>query len=409
MHGGTKKEFSGKIEFEDGPHIDAFGRFRISQPYTIFDSKQIFDNGPLFWDDAQTSGSGTSSSHSVEMASSTMSVSALTAGTRVRQTKRRFNYESGKSHQITMSGVLGAGVSGVTKRIGYFDENNGLYFELNGTALKVVRRTKTSGSVVNNEIAQSSWNIDKLDGTGNSGITLDITKTQIFIIDFEWLGVGRVRFGFVINGIILYFHEILSSNNLTVVYMSTPNLPVRYEISNDGSGLSSDLVHICCSVMSEGGQEERGLVLSTSNGDNVVEANVTGTIYATIGLKLKSNKFSATIIPLFFSMIGITVNDFFEWGLYLNPTVAGTFTYSDITNSSLQAAYGVTANTVSGGTLLNSGYSVSEAGLTNLLYNSLTLGSTIAGVSDILVLTVMPIGSSSNLDIYSSITWKELI
>ena len=151
----------------NSPFIDAFARLRVASPKTIFDSKQIYDNQPLYWDEAETSGSGTSTAHSTATASTTMSVSASTAGTRVRQTKRRFNYQPGKSQFILLTGILGSGSTGITRRIGYFDENNGLFFQISGTTLSVVRRTYTGGSPSDDAVAQSNWILDKMDGTGD--------------------------------------------------------------------------------------------------------------------------------------------------------------------------------------------------------------------------------------------------
>jgi len=108
---------------------DAFGRLRTSTPTTIFDSKQIFNNQSLQWDDQQTSGAGTTSTWTASAASSVMAISATTAGTRVRQTFRRFNYFPGKSQLVLATGVLAksGGGTGITRRFGLFDENNGFF------------------------------------------------------------------------------------------------------------------------------------------------------------------------------------------------------------------------------------------------------------------------------------------
>ena len=79
--------------------LDAFGRSRVSEPYTVFDSKQLGSNQSLFWDDQETSGSGTSSDYSEDTSSTTLTVSATTAGTRVRQTFQRFNYQPGNRNK----------------------------------------------------------------------------------------------------------------------------------------------------------------------------------------------------------------------------------------------------------------------------------------------------------------------
>lgn len=397
------------IQAADSASVDPFGRWRVSAPKTIFDSKLVYDERPLFWDDAQISGSGTGSSHSVSNAAFTLTVGNTTAGTRVRQTKQWFNYQPGKGQLILCTGVLGAGATGITRRIGYFSTNNGLFFELAGTTLKVVRRTYVTGSAVDWPTSQNDWNIDKMDGTGVSGISIDTSKTQIFLIDFEWLGVGRVRFGFVVDGKIYYCHELLNANSLTTVYMSTPNLPIRYEISNDGTGGAASLVQICSSVASEGGADDIGVIRTDSNGNTPVAANAAGTLYACIGMKLKSGYLGTTIKNLTASMLVSTVNDMFEWQLLLNPTVAGVFTYSDVTNSAVQTAKGATANTVTGGTLINAGYAFAHTGVVPVLQNTLDIGAKIDGTLDAVILAVRPVASSTNLDVYTSLAWRELL
>ena len=218
----------------DGAIVDAFGRQRVSQPFTDFGSKQLFDNQPLFWEDIEASGTGTSSVHSADAASSLLSVSATTAGKRTRQTWQDVNYQPGKGHLVAMSGVLGAGASGITQTIGYINDNNGLAFQDIDGVLGVTVRTHTSGSPVDTFVAQSAWNVDKLDGTGQSLVTLDLTKENIFVIDFQWLSAGRVRFGFEIDGPIVYCHEVYTANVLALPYMSTPNLPITYVVGRDG-------------------------------------------------------------------------------------------------------------------------------------------------------------------------------
>jgi hypothetical protein len=144
-----------------------------------------------------------------------------------------------------------------------------LFLEQISTGFSFVRRTKTSGSVVDNAVAQASWNVDKLDGTGPSGITLDATKAFHLVIDFEWLGVGRARMGFEMGtGTVVWAHYFISPNVLTTVYMTTPNLPIRYEIENlAAQGGNNDFIAICAMVASEEGLEtERGFPFSAGNG-----------------------------------------------------------------------------------------------------------------------------------------------
>lgn len=404
------------VSSEDSSSIDAFSRLRVSNPVTLFDSKQIFDNQALFWDDQEVSGGGTGSNHSSAEARSRISVSATTTGKRVRQTFSRFNYQPGKSQLILMTFVMSSqSATGVTADIGYFDDNNGIYLSVEGGTKKIVRRTKVTGSVVNNKVSQADWNLDQMDGTGPSGITLNFTKTQILVIDFEWLGVGRVRVGFVVDGLIYYAHEFLNSNSLSTVYMSTPNLPLRYSIENDGTGGATSLDHICCSVISEGGNEELGVIQYKSTEGTHLDAATENTIYAVIGIRLK-----AAYLGAFIKLLNIDIQEHagskkFEWILKLNPSVANTFSYSDKTNSACQIAIGGATNTVTGGTDFAGGFGESggvqsgRVGTTSQgIKNLLRLGSKIDGTVDEIVLCVRPIAGSTAIDIEAAITWQEL-
>lgn len=392
---------------------DAFGRDRVAEPHTIFDSKQLFDNQPLLWDDSEVSGGSTTSTHSTALAASTMGVGATTAGNRVRQTFMRFNYQPGKSQLVMMTSVLdkSGGGTGITRRVGLFDDNNGLFLEDAEGTYQFVRRTKTSGSVVNNAAAQSAWNIDRMDGTGVSHKTIDFSKTQILFIDFEWLGVGSVRMGFVIDGHVFYCHEFLNANVLDVVYMSTPNLPLRYEIDNGGTGAASTMDHICATVISEGGSEKNGVLRYVSTGGTAVAAVVANTVYAVCGVRLKSAYIGATIDLESITLINENSQDF-ECLVYLNPTVADVFTYGDETNSAVQTATGAAANTITGGTVMSGGMvkaSNQGAGSTARdLDNALRLGSSIAGTVDEIVLAARPLAAST-ASFEGSIAWREIL
>lgn len=386
---------------------DGFGRLRTSQPFTLFDSKMTNDNSPLFWDDQQTSGGGTSTTYNTNQASVSLGVSNVTAGKRTRQTKRRFNYQPGKSLLVIMTGILGSRTAGIKRRIGYFDDRNGVFFQLDGTTLQVGKRTYTSGSAVDTLVNQADWNGDKLDGTGPSGVTLDTATTQIFFLDMEWLGVGRVRLGVFIDGVPIYIHEFNHANVLDKVYMSTPNLPMRYEIENDGTGPSATLTQICCTILSEGGQDLTGYVRGTDIGVTPVAANTIGTEYALIGLRLKSTHLDVSASIIGHSILCGTTNDQFLWRWKINPTVSGTFTFGDVSNSALQTAIGKALNTVTGGTVIDVGYGQNTGIVDSISDSQLLLGSAIDGTRDILVLTVTPV--TANQNIYAACHWREFV
>lgn len=389
----------------DGAGLDAFGRQRVSSPLTIFDSKQIFDNQPLFWDDQEESGSGTTSTHSAAAARTRIAVAATTAGKRTRQTFMRFNYQPGKSQLVVMTGLLANGGAGITAGMGLYDDNNGIFVRSVDGVMQVVRRTSTSGSAVDNAVAQSAWNVDPMDGTGPSGITLDPSTTQIFFLDIEWLGVGRVRCGWVVDGQFYVCHQFLNTNSLTEVYMSTANLPLRYQIENDGTGGTAYVDHICSTVISEGGVQDLGVLRWVSTAGTHIDANAADTLYGVIGIRLKSTAIGATVKLTTMSLLAQT-NDNFEWQLVLNPTVAGSPTFSDQTNSSVQTVVCDNTNTVTGGIAVAGGFVQSSSGVTEPLENAILLGASIAGDRDTIYLCARPL--TSNSDIEGGLGWREI-
>jgi hypothetical protein len=411
--------------FSDSAEVDAFSRLRVSTPFTIFDSKQIYndpsiadsaENFPLFFDNQHTSGSGTTTSFVAVRASTTLGVSNTTAGTRVRQTKRRFNYQPGKSQLIFSTFVMGNAGTGIIKRVGLFDESNGIFLENNAGQIRVVRRTNASGSPVDTVIPQSNWNIDKMNGSGVSQFTLDITKSQILVIDYEWLGVGRVRIGFVIGGLIYYVHAFLHANVLDVVYMSTPNLPIRGEISNSGSGAASVLELICSSAISEGGNEDNGVVRRVSTGGTHMVASVEDTLYAVIGLRLKSGHLGITVKLVDQAIQIQSASSKCEYVLVFNPTVAGSLSWTGLSASAIEYAFGATANTVTGGYAIGGGFlesgnpaSGAAASSITTITNALILGSLINGTADTVFLCIRPIAGSTNVSVEGSITFREII
>lgn len=394
--------------------LDAFARQRFSLPYTIFDTKPLTSTSQtLFFDDLQASGGGTAINYLPNNAANRFSVTASTAGRRIRQSRMRFNYQPGLSQFVALTFNFDGIDSGVSKRIGYFDDQNGLFLENNGTNVAVVKRSFTTGSAVDTRVVQADWNLDKLDGSGESGITIDWTKSQIFIVDFEWLGVGRVRYGFFLNGKPVYVHEITNLNTLDTVYMSTPNLPIRYEIENDGTGEASTFTVICGTVVSEGAQRPVGSTRSISRGGTEIENLDTGNIYPLISFRLKPTHLGVTVAFIEYQALATSVSDAFETIIYFNPTFNGTdqVSWVNVDNSALQ--YDVSrdiTNTISGGTILYSRYTPDPGGGTQGLglvqpESLLKLGSSIDGTPDEIVIAMRPL--VDNIDALAGASWRE--
>lgn len=254
----------------DTGSLDAFGRQRVANPESEIDFSFEYDLQPFFWSQSLTGNGAIAHDANAKLAS--LSVGAGT-GTAIMQTFDYVPYQKGKSQRTLATFVFGAGAAGITRRVGYFDPSDGVFFEQTSAGLFLVLRSSTSGAVVDTRISQANWNVDIFDGSGDeetnpSGIRLDPTKRQILDLDIEWLGVGRARYGFNIHGATYYAHYVNNANaGDPRPYMRTGTLPVRYEISNDGSGQAATLLAICAAVFSEGGFDTgRGIPFSTNNG-----------------------------------------------------------------------------------------------------------------------------------------------
>jgi hypothetical protein len=393
------------ITFADSGAVDSFGRLRVSNENIIFDSKQLYDSQPLFWDDQNVSGSGTNSVHSILKAATTISVADTTPGRRVRQTFQAFNYQPGISQLIFMTASKIKSVSGIIKEMGFawHGNNDGILLRHKDDVAYFVIRSGVSGSLVENDVPQSSWNIDKMDGSGPSGITIDFTKDQILVIDLQYLGVGRVRIGFDIGGVAYYCHYFNHANIIDTVYMSNPNLRLLYAIENDGSGPADEFDTICTSFISEGGQSDKGITRSQSQ--DAVIAGTADELYAALGIRLKATHLSAVAKVKKVAVTPTTVNDFLEWQLLLNPTVAGTLTFTDETNSYVQTAKGVVANTVTGGIRLDGGFASTATQVADVVDSIRYLGSAIDDTRDEIVLAVKPL---SNQSFRAGMTWLDV-
>jgi hypothetical protein len=386
---------------------DAFGRLRVSNPLTIFDSTNILSKNNLF--DESLTGSGTVT-YTANKSTVNLNVTTASGDKVIRQSKRVMTYQPGKSLFNLNTFVMAADDENLRQRIGMFDANNGIFFQKTGSTLYIVRRTYTSGSPVDTEIAQSSWNGDKLDGTGASGYTLVETNANILFMDFEWLGVGAVRVGFVIDGKFITAHTFLNANSLSTVYMQSANLPIRYEIEATGtlSG-SATLQQICSTTMIEGGYAPGGLRQSIGTASlGGVNLTTAGTYYNLTTIRLKSSRPYAVIIPIDIAASAISNSDF-QIELRLNATPSTAFSYTSYSDNVEYDLTGTT--TITGGTVVGQAY-LSGKGANNLQFAQdgfnfeYQLGQTISGTSD--TLTLCAKGTSNGDDICGTLKWVDL-
>ena len=343
---------SSEISYKNSPNIDAFGRLRVSNPFTLFDSSHRFADNGLWSTSTATGGTATFNSAQglIDLAVTTASGSEV-----VRETTKVFSYQPGKSLLVLSTFVMSPAKTNLRQRVGYYGAANGYYLELNNSTVSFVERTSVSGALVENTINQSSWNIDPMDGSGPSGITLDLTKSQILFMDLEWLGVGTVRIGFVINGNFYVCHKFHHANILATTYITTASLPLRYEITNTGitSGAST-LKQICSTVLSEGGYELNGLQQAIGIPINTPRTlGTAGTFYPVISLRLKTARLDGIVILSALSAMPISTGNF-NWQLVATGTTTGGSWVSAGTNSCVE--YNITGTTFAGGRILASGF-----------------------------------------------------
>ena len=395
-----------------GSSVDAFGRARFSQPFTLFDSFHRYTEN----DKWNTSNTATGSSYSYNTNSSTISMNVTTAnGANVlRETTKVFAYQPGKSLQILNTFNMAPAQTGLTQKVGYFGTQNGVYVELKDSTTSFVIRSFSTGTLVEDRVSQSSWNIDKLDGTGPSLLTLDMTKAQIFWTDIEWLGVGSVRCGFVIDGKLIHCHSFHHANKTNGTYMTTACLPIRAEIYNTANtGNNSTMNLICSTVISEGGYELRGDQYAAGQLPNSSYTLTTaGVFYPVVAIRLKSETPDAIVIPTNFSVLGLTGNGTrIAYRIVDGATVTGG-TWEDAGRiSSIQ--YNITATSMSGGNTYtqafqavnNQGSVASGAQGTSIFRHQLQRNS-FTGANSVMVLAVAGAG---NLDTcIASMNWEEI-
>lgn len=392
-----------------GMAVDAFGRARVSLPVTLFDSFNRYNQNER-WVSSNTANTDVqydSNSSTVSLVIDEQNESKV-----VRETKRVFVYQPGKSLQILNTFVMNTPKENLRQRVGLFNDDNGVYFENNGTANFFVVRSGTSGSANNNVTAQTSWNVDKLDGNGPSKLTLDVTKAQISFFDIEWLGVGSVRCGFVINGQFIHCHTFHHANLIDSVYMTTSMLPLRYEIENTAATTSpSTLKQICSAVISEGGYEPRGEPKSFGlNLNQQFRLTTLATDYPVISLRLNPD-FIDNVVILRDTSVNAIDSGFYKVSIIKDATISGGV-FANVSGVSSVQYNSNTSATISGGTVLFSDY----FSATNQSSGRINLGPDLFkyqlernGLTDTpLTLTLAVQSSTNNANVVASASWEEI-
>lgn len=385
---------------------DLFGRIKISEAQTLFDSTHRYHQNRDYSDITDVGGSVR---HDANSSTCLLEVTGQSGSLVHRESKKVFSYQPGKALQVMQTFCFAQPRTNLRQRVGYYGRQNGFYLEQDGENVYFVRRSYVTGSVVETRVAQSDWNVDPLNGSGPSDLVLDLTKAQILWSEYEWLGVGTVRLGFVIEGYFIICHEFHHANVETGAYITTASLPISYEIYNKAAtGGNSSMKQICATVISNGGylrHTERWSVKSS--------VNATTTWKPVVSIRLAPGRTESVILP---SSVGIMVGTSgnIEWAVYRNATVTnGTWVTHEATDN---VEYDATSTAITGGTIIRQGYfagSNQGSGSVDISDGfgtfDMQLGRTNADtpVSDILTLAVRTVSGSGT--IYGSLSFYDLL
>jgi hypothetical protein len=388
--------YNNAVKYSDSPNLDAFGRLRIATITNLLDIKHVYDKNPLQVNEL-TAGTATSI-FSQEYARVRMSTSANNSLV-IRQTKTHPIYQPGKSQLFEGSFSNFQIETNVIKRVGCFVSTtastynsvfDGFFLESNGVTNEISFQIWRSGTTIYSA-ATTTWETSEFDPTN-----LNWTNTQLLMVDYQWLGVGRVRFGLNLSGQTIYYSEHNCSNNEPYVYMSSPNQPIRYEIRQVGAG-SGNFDMICSQVSTEGALNGLYSTVGIIHSDTATLSS-SGTKYPYIGYRLKPGYKSVTSQYSSLSVLN-TSNDNYLLTIEFNPTLSSTPVWTDIPNSPFQYSLGTGATTITtAGHIMSS--LIGEAGtsaLTTLKLddNQIRVGSNINGTLDEMWVNITPLGANA--------------
>ena len=404
----------------DGEVADAFGRLRVSNPVTLFDTQV------RYYDHSQFSSSISGGGAVVYQANSSsflLNVGTASGDSVLRETVRVFPYQPGKSLLIYQSFCMATPKANLRQRVGYFGADNGIFFETDGTTFYMVIRSKSSGVIVEDRIPQAQWNTNSMSnsiGVNPSGIVLNPALDQIWFCDIEWLGVGSVRVGFIVNGQYITCHTFHHANTAsglttdnTTTYMTTATLPLRLEITNTNTTASaSTMRQICASVISEGGFQ----LLGSGNpraASHIIGSPVTlpndVSFKPVIAIRLKSTMLDAVVIPINYSLVPVQ-QSIFQYRIYKYAITSGGTWVDSAADSAVQYNLNPTA-LVSGSiveqSFINSTNQSSSAPTQEGFSFTYQLErEPFTGTPYEYVIMVATTGNSQS--IYASIEWQEL-
>jgi hypothetical protein len=374
-------------------NTDLFDRLAVAEDVPLWSYSHRYDDDiALYWDTKLT-GTGNTITHDADKVVEVINNGTANANESIYRTYRYFEYSKGRMQSFFVTVNPKGAVANVTKKWGCFDDDNGLFFHLNGTSPELVIRSKTSGSVSETVISRASWD-DPMDGTGASGITIDFTKLNLYYIQFAWLGGNAVEWGVFQDGQKFAIHRAPLSNLSETSYSQSANLPFNFEVKNNAAlGAASTLEVNCLAVFNNGIQDQLGEVFGVDTGTTEQSISTSENVIAAIRMQSSLNQ--ASLRALNFNLVSPSGNS----TIYYKVEIGGTFTgdsWSSISNSIAEGLSSFSSYT--NGFVLQSGYvQAGQSIQVEEILSNLYIGRDIDGNSQVLALIAQTINSTAKV------------
>ena len=373
-------------------------------------SKFVDDKDPDIWDELLV---GTSSStHEPYLGMVKLEVGSGAGDEVIRQTKRVQKYIPGQQCEASMAVIFGTPTTGIRRRMGIFNEVDGAFFEDggDGTYYAVCRRNTISG-VLETRVARENWNVDKLDGTGPTGIIADPEAIQLMIIEYEWYGAGQVEFNFVIGNNKIPVHQFNHANIATTTWSSTGSLPIRVELTNvTGTAGTHTFYQGSHSFTIEGTTAIWGRQRTISNALTGYTLTTAKQFYPVLAIRLKTTSLDSVITPDEYSGATLDNTNIFI-RVIEGATITGGTWVSYGADSPIE--YNITATGFTGGRTVSTQYvsagnmggknTFPERSVTQLQRNTTT---TLGDTSSTFMIALAATGA--NKDGWASLGWIEV-
>jgi hypothetical protein len=408
--------YNNEMKFSDNPQLDAFGRLRTSELTSVIEVKHVYSKNPLLIDEL-IGGTGATSIYTPGNSDIEMSVQ-YDGDYVIRATKSRGIYQPGKSALFEATMMNFNQEAGVVKRIGYYSTSTDEPFDssFDGIFLQSSGITGGTGSgVYENEgitmqvwregvkvfdVPLSSWDDSQLDPTTD----IDWEKNQLLWFDFQWLGVGRVRWGLYLEDYSqIQLGQVVAANQTMDPFMRSPNQPVRYEIRSVGG--AGEFHQLCATFGVEGSINSLEKIAGFFNSVERTAPTI-GTKYAYAGFRLRADYPGANLnLKNVSSLSSLSSHDFLVT-LEMNPILANASQWVDVENTPMQYALSGGATGATLGAVNTSGYVIaswiqkgggsSSASDINIFDNVIRPGICVNGVLDEVWVCVTPVTSANS-------------